>query len=45
MLFGLSGCTNKPAKQKELREKIQSNEYFKFTKEKALEVVKAGFNN
>ncbi|TFG89452.1 MAG: hypothetical protein E4H16_03620, partial [Candidatus Atribacteria bacterium] len=40
----LASCTAKRPQQDEMAEKIQSNEYFKFTKEKALEVVKAGFN-
>ncbi len=48
IVFGIflstTSCTNKTAKEDELKEKIQSNEYFKFTKEKALEVVKEGFS-
>ncbi|MDX2432830.1 MAG: hypothetical protein QNK35_17965 [Bacteroides sp.] len=44
IFFSLASCTNKQAKHNELKQKIQSNEYFKFTKEKALEVVKDGFS-
>ena len=44
ILFVLASCTCKQAKQDELVSKIQTNEYFKFTKEKALEVMKTGFN-
>ena len=40
----LLSCTANSSKQDELKEKIQSNEYFAFTKEKALVVVKDGFN-
>jgi len=44
ILFVIASCTCKQPKQDELILKIQSNEYFKFTKEKALKVVKAGFS-
>ena len=44
ILFSISGCTAKPSEKDALSEMIQSNEYFKFTKAKALEVVKAGFS-
>lgn len=37
-------CTSTPSRNKELFEKINSNEYFTFTKDKALEIVKSGFN-
>jgi glycogen debranching enzyme len=40
----LASCSGKQSKQNELQVKIQNNEYFSFTKEKALEVVKAGFS-
>ena len=43
-LLLLASCTGKQAQQNELKQKIQANEYFKFTKEKALEVVKEGFS-
>ena len=39
----LFSCTGKEP-QNELKEKILNNEYFAFTKEKALEIVKTGFN-
>ena len=38
------GCTTKQTPQEILQASIQSNEYFAFTKKKALEVVKGGFN-
>ncbi len=44
ILLIVASCTCKQPKQEELSSKIQSNEYFKFTKEKALEVMKTGFN-
>jgi hypothetical protein len=37
-----SGCTKK--RNKDLRDKINKDEYFAFTKQKALEVMKTGFN-
>lgn len=40
----LMGCTTKQAPQEKLHARIQSNEYFSFTKRKALEVIKNGFN-
>ncbi len=43
LLFMMS-CAGRQSAQNELTGKIQSNEYFAFTKEKALEVVKSGFN-
>jgi glycogen debranching enzyme len=47
-LLGMSllilSCTNKQPQQNELAAKIQSDEYFKFTKDKALEIMKTGFN-
>jgi hypothetical protein len=36
------GCTGK--RNNELREKINKDEYFAFTKQKALEIMKTGFN-
>lgn len=44
ILFIVASCICKQPKPNELSSKIQSNEYFKFTKEKALEVMKTGFN-
>jgi glycogen debranching enzyme len=44
VLIILESCTAGKTQQDEMQAKIQSNEYFKFTKEKALEVMKAGFN-
>ena len=40
----LLSCTANNSKQDELEEKIHSNEYFAFTKEKALVVVEEGFS-
>ena len=40
----LFSCSNSKKKHTELKQQIESNEYFKFTKAKALEVVKTGFN-
>ena len=37
-----SGCNNK--RNNELRDKINKDEYFAFTKQKALEIIKTGFN-
>ena len=37
-----SGCNNK--RNNELRDKINKDEYFAFTKQKALEIMKTGFN-
>ena len=37
-----SGCSNKETN--ELRDKIKNDEYFAFTKQKALEIMKTGFN-
>lgn len=37
-------CTPQPSPHEILRKEIQANEYFAFVKEKALEVVKTGFN-
>jgi len=44
LLLLLMSCTARKTGQAELKEKIQSNEYFAFTKEKALAVVKDGFS-
>ncbi len=44
VLIILVSCKAGKTQQDEMQAKIQSNEYFKFTKEKALEVVKAGFS-
>lgn len=40
----LGSCTQKPKKDAELAQKILNDEYFAFTKTKALEIVKTGFN-
>ncbi len=40
----LMGCTTKQTPQEKLHARIQSNEYFSFTKKKALEVIQNGFN-
>ena len=40
----LFSCSNYKKEHTELKQQIQSNAYFKFTKAKALEVVKTGFN-
>ena len=40
----LCSCANSKKVHTELKQQIQSNDYFKFTKAKALEVVKTGFN-
>jgi glycogen debranching enzyme len=40
----LLGCDNKKNNNNQLKKQIHSNEYFAFIKEKALEVVKTGFN-
>ncbi len=42
--FIVGSCTTKQVPNQELNKAIQSNEFFAFTKEKALEVVKTGFN-
>ena len=44
LLFIMASCNNKQSKPESLSSKIQTNEYFKFTKEKALNVVKSGFS-
>ncbi|MEN8228579.1 MAG: hypothetical protein ABFS38_10535 [Bacteroidota bacterium] len=38
------GCNQKQPQNQELQKKIQTNEYFSFVKQKALEIVKTGFN-
>jgi hypothetical protein len=40
----LFSCSNQKTEELSLNEKIKNNDYFSFTKEKALEVVKTGFN-
>ncbi len=44
LILALASCNPKPSKNQELIKQIKSNEYFAFTKKKALEVVKTGFN-
>lgn len=43
-LIGIISCSSKQNQYPELISQIQSNEYFVFTKTKALEIVKTGFN-
>ncbi len=43
-LIGVVACTSGSTQNNSLRSAIQSNEYFIYTKEKALEIVKTGFN-
>ncbi len=40
----LMGCASKQSQQSDLSKEIQSNEYFAFTKDKALAIVATGFN-
>ncbi len=42
--LGLWACSPKPAKDQSLIKKIQENGYFPFVREKALGIVKSGFN-
>jgi len=42
--FLITGCANKQSEKDDLRNAIKNNEYFAFTKKKALEIVKTGFN-
>ena len=44
IILALVSCTTKQAKNSVLTDQIKSNEYFAFTKQKALEIVKTGFN-
>ena len=44
LVICLLGCNSKNTSGQKLAEKIESNEYFDFTKKKALEIVKTGFN-
>lgn len=44
ILLALASCTSKTPKEPTLKEQIQNNEYFAYTKSKALEIVKTGFN-
>ncbi len=44
LILVLASCNPKTSKNQELIKQIKSNEYFAFTKKKALEVVKTGFN-
>lgn len=41
---GILACTPQPSQNENLMKQIQNNEYFAFVKEKALEIVKTGFN-
>ena len=44
LLLALLSCNTKSTQNKEQDIKTQSKEYFEFTKKKALEIVKTGFN-
>jgi glycogen debranching enzyme len=44
ILLILAGCTGKTHQEPSLKDQIQSNEYFAYTKNKALEIVETGFN-
>ena len=44
VLLSIMSCTKKQPENQNLRHQIQSNEYFAFTKRKAIEIVKTGFN-
>ena len=44
MLLILASCSPKKPNEPTLKDQIKSNEYFAFTKGKALEIVKTGFN-
>ncbi len=44
VIAGIISCNPKQTQNQELIQKIKSNEYFAFTKQKALEIVKTGFN-
>jgi len=44
IMLGLGACAPGKVANEEMRTNIQSNEYFDFVKEKALEVVQTGFN-
>ena len=43
-LIEIISCSPKQTQNQGLQQQIQSNEYFDFTKKKALEIVKTGFN-
>ncbi|WP_346858915.1 hypothetical protein [uncultured Draconibacterium sp.] len=43
-VIGVISCSTNGTKTPTLKQQIKSNEYFAFTKNKALEVVKTGFN-
>ena len=44
VIAGIISCTPKQTQNHKLKQQIESNEYFAFTKQKALEIVKTGFN-
>ena len=44
ILVVIISCSPKQTQNQELTEQIETNEYFAFTKQKALEIVKTGFN-
>lgn len=44
LVLGLSACFSRTSKNEGLKNQIQTNAYFTFVKEKALEIVKTGFN-
>ncbi|MEN8115841.1 MAG: hypothetical protein ABFS16_02620 [Bacteroidota bacterium] len=43
-LIVILSCSQKQPQNQNLQQQIQSNEYFAFTKQKALDIVKTGFN-
>ena len=43
-LLFLFSCSQKQPQEQDLKTQIRSNKYFAFTKQKALEIVKTGFN-
>jgi len=44
IIISVLSCNSEKKEKKELITQIQSNEYFAFTKEKAIQIVKTGFN-
>ena len=44
IIAGIISCNPKQTQNQELKQQIKNNEYFAFTKQKALEIVKTGFN-
>ncbi len=42
--LALAGCNPQKNAHNDLKEKVRTNEYFDFTKKKALEIIRSGFN-